>query len=84
MRLEQSALFDVAAQEANHLIKPGRFVDWFRGATILCTCVAILAVDFAVFPSHFRKSSTYGASAQLVEFSGAVALRNTDQPCAQV
>ncbi|KAI1704484.1 GWT1 domain-containing protein [Ditylenchus destructor] len=37
-------------------------IKWFRTMVLISTGVAILAVDFPVFPPHFGKSTTYGHS----------------------
>ncbi|KAI1707299.1 GWT1 domain-containing protein [Ditylenchus destructor] len=37
-------------------------IKWFRTMVLISTGIAILAVDFPVFPPHFGKTTTYGHS----------------------
>lgn len=47
-------------------------MDDFRGDFMLSTCIAILAVDFGVFPARFPKSETYGTSVMDVGPGGII------------
>jgi glucosaminylphosphatidylinositol acyltransferase len=39
-----------------------RYIQWFKGSITLMTCIAILAIDFEIFPREFGKTHDYGVS----------------------
>eukprot|EP01125_Pyxidicula_operculata_P022014 TRINITY_DN8839_c0_g1_i1.p1 TRINITY_DN8839_c0_g1~~TRINITY_DN8839_c0_g1_i1.p1 ORF type:complete len:447 (-),score=2.65 TRINITY_DN8839_c0_g1_i1:12-1352(-) len=48
------------------------FITNFRSMMMLCTCVAILAIDFPVFPRKFGKTEEYGISLMDVGVGGFI------------
>lgn len=53
---------DEASREEAHSLPIHPFLTTYRSAMMIVTCVAILAVDFRVFPRRFAKVENWGTS----------------------
>ena len=56
------SLTDESCTVSLNSVSHKRFITLYRCAFMLCTCVAILAVDFPLFPRRYCKTETFGFS----------------------
>ncbi|CAG9540583.1 unnamed protein product [Cercopithifilaria johnstoni] len=59
---EKPALREIFSQMVDDQHSPTKFITYMRSMVFIATAVAILSVDFDVFPRRFAKTYTYGRS----------------------